>query len=233
MIRLDSVSKVFPSSHGDVRALDGLSLDVAQGEFVAIRGPSGCGKSTLLSLIGGLALPTSGTVTVADGCVSAMSASERARFRAENLGFVFQLFHLLPYLTVWENVMVAASPGSRGEAESRATEMLEQFGLIDRVTHLPGQLSVGQRQRVAVARALLNRPRLLLADEPTGNLDPANANALLDIISRYHEQGGTILLVTHESVATDRAERLVHMDRGNVVKASQTAGESPPAGNYG
>lgn len=128
------------------------------------------------------------------------------------------MFHLLPYLTVWENVMVAAQPGTRSEAESRATEMLEQFGMIDRVTHLPSQLSVGQRQRVAVARALLNRPRLLLADEPTGNLDPDNANSLLDILSEYHRDGGTILLVTHDARAGDRANRVVHMDSGKIAE---------------
>ena len=145
-----------------------------------------------------------------------MSAAERAAFRADHLGFVFQLFHLLPYLTVLDNVLVAATPPTRATARQRGAELLERFGLGDRLSHRPGQLSVGQRQRVAMARALLNRPRLLLADEPTGNLDPANAAALLDLLSEYQREGGTVLMVTHEAYAAERAQRTVTMNEGRI-----------------
>jgi ABC-type lipoprotein export system ATPase subunit len=218
MINLESVTKEFQTSEGIVRALNELSLVVEDGEFVAVRGASGCGKSTLLSLVGGLALPTKGRVSVAGKDLSTLSAGQRAEFRSQNIGFVFQLFHLLPYLNVLDNVLVAATPESRSDAADRAREMLERFNLSDRLFHRPGQLSVGQRQRVAMARALLNRPRLLLADEPTGNLDPENAAALLDIMSEYHTGGGTVLMVTHETQAADRAERLVELDQGAVSR---------------
>jgi putative ABC transport system ATP-binding protein len=216
MIDLQDVTKVFQTSRGEVRALDSLSLQVGEGEFVAIRGPSGCGKSTLLSLVGGLALPTSGRVTVADCEISATSSARRAAFRAEKVGFVFQLFHLLPYLSVLDNVLVAASGKDHSTAAERAKVLLERFNLHDRLSHRPGELSVGQRQRVAMARALLNQPQLLLADEPTGNLDPENAAGLLGLLSEYHAAGGTILLVTHETYAAERAQRTVDMIHGRI-----------------
>jgi putative ABC transport system ATP-binding protein len=221
MISLERVTKEFPTARGAVRALDALTFQVEEGEFVAVRGPSGCGKSTLLSLVGGLAVATQGRVIVAGHDLAALSAGQRAAFRAQQIGFVFQLFHLLPYLTVLDNVLVAATARTRAEAADRARELLERFKLSDRLTHRPGQLSVGQRQRVAMARALLNRPQLLLADEPTGNLDPDNAAALLDIMSEYHQAGGTILMVTHELQATDRAQRVVEMDGGAICSSRQ------------
>ncbi len=216
MIRLENVTKVFQASGGEVRALEDMTLSVDEGEFTAICGPSGCGKSTLLSLVGGLALPTSGRVLVCDQDLSAMPAGARAEFRSQNIGFVFQLFHLLPYLNVLDNVLTAANHNARETAVERAAELLERFSLSDRLTHRPGQLSVGQRQRVAMARALLNRPRLLLADEPTGNLDPENAAALLDLMSEYNDHGGTVLMVTHESDAGDRARRVVQMSHAEL-----------------
>lgn len=220
MIQLEGISKVFPTRNGAVRALDDLTLAIDEGEFVAMRGPSGCGKSTLLSLVGGLALPTAGRVTVAGDEVSAMSSAERARFRMENVGFVFQMFHLLPYLNVLDNVLVAAHARSRRAAAHYAKDLLAQFNLEDRASHRPGQLSVGQRQRVAMARALLNRPKLLLADEPTGNLDPSNAASLLDTLSGFHANGGTILLVTHDSDAANRSQRVVELERGRIQTGS-------------
>jgi putative ABC transport system ATP-binding protein len=220
MIDLERVTKEFSTTDGAVRALHALTFHVDDGEFVAVRGPSGCGKSTLLSLVGGLAVATEGRVTVAGRDLAAMTAAERAEFRAQHVGFVFQLFHLLPYLSVLDNVVVAATPQSRGEAAERAREMLGRFNLSDRLSHRPGQLSVGQRQRVAMARALLNRPQLLLADEPTGNLDPENAAAVLDIMTEFHHAGGTILMVTHEVHATQRAQRVVEMEQGAVPSAA-------------
>ena len=197
MIELADVSKVYESAEGEVCALDHLSLKIDAGEFVAVRGPSGCGKSTLLAMVGRLAEPTSGQVIVDGKTVSKMSPAELAEFRADTIGFVFQMFHLLPYLSVVENVLVAAPSGKGETLRPRAMELLETFGLGKRKTHLPSQLSIGERQRVAMARALLNEPKLLLADEPTGNLDEKNAVALMNWLAEYHAAGGTILLVTH------------------------------------
>lgn len=216
MIEVSGVLKIFPTPRGDVHALAGIDLHVAAGEFVAIRGPSGCGKSTLLSLIGGLALPTDGKVRVNGQEVSSLNSSERAAFRTRTLGFVFQLFHLLPYLNVVDNVLVASARGQT-DIRSRAETLLEKLDLIDRQYHRPGQLSVGQRQRVAMARALINEPKLLLADEPTGNLDPKNAAVLLDALEQFQADGGTVLLVTHDDKAAACAQRLVTMEQGRVV----------------
>jgi ABC-type lipoprotein export system ATPase subunit len=227
MIQIRHVSKVFRTSRGDVRALDDVSLEIPVGQFVAVRGRSGCGKSTLLSLIGGLAVPTTGEVQVAGQLVSSMNSAQRAEFRSRNLGFVFQMFHLLPYLNVLDNVLVGAPPGDADAVRERATELLERFGLEPRLTHRPSQLSAGERQRVAMARALLNRPPLLLADEPTGNLDPESAHALLDLLAEYHGDGGTILLVTHDDRAAERAERTVAMGAGRIQ--SDPSPDQPPA----
>lgn len=217
MIRLDGVSKVYRASHGEVRAVDDLSLTIESGEFVALKGHSGSGKSTLLSLIGGLALPSSGDLQVIGQALPKLSSAVRARFREENIGFVFQMFHLLPYLNVLDNVVLAASNGDRSASVSYAQELLDRFGMNDRITHRPAQLSAGERQRVAMARALLNRPKLLLADEPTGNLDEANAAALLDFLGEFHTEGGTIVLATHDEAAAARAGRTVELSSGKIV----------------
>ncbi len=225
MIVFEDVAKVYQTRHGSVRALDGVSLHVPTGKYVAVRGPSGCGKSTLLSLTGGLALPTSGRITVADTEVSSLSSAARAKFRARHLGYVFQMFHLLPYLNVLDNVLVAADNASDTAARQRANELLAEFGLQPRRDHRPTQLSAGERQRVAMARALLNRPSVLLADEPTGNLDPGNAAAVLDALDQFHRGGGTIILVTHEESAASRADYTLCLDAGKLLAApaSQTA----------
>jgi putative ABC transport system ATP-binding protein len=219
MIELRSVSQVYPSAHGEVRALDGVSLEIARGEFVAIRGPSGSGKTTLLLVVGGLTLSTEGEAIVAGRSLKALSRAERAKFRAAEIGFVFQTFHLLPYLTVVDNVLTAAPDAGRREAVERADNLLERFGLAHRRKHRPGQLSAGERQRVALARALLNEPRIILADEPTGNLDAENGRIVLDLLAEYNRDGGTVLLVTHEELAASRAGRTVLMDRGRIASA--------------
>jgi ABC-type lipoprotein export system ATPase subunit len=216
LIQFEQVSKIYPSPKGPVHALDGVSLGVEPGEFVAVRGPSGCGKSTLLTLAGGLSTPTSGKVYVAGQDLAAMTGLARARFRAETIGFVFQMFHLLPYLNVLQNVLVAALPGRDAEARSRARELLERFQLSHRLSHRPAELSTGERQRVAIARALLNRPKLVLADEPTGNLDPQNATTVLDLLADFHRQGGTVLLVTHEELASGYAQRTIALREGRL-----------------
>ncbi|MCA9155824.1 MAG: ABC transporter ATP-binding protein [Planctomycetales bacterium] len=218
MIELRDVTKTYPSEQGEVRALDGLSLSVDAGEFVAVRGPSGSGKSTLLSLIGGLTLPTSGQVIVAGQPVSSLGSSQRAKFRETHIGFVFQMFHLLPYLSIVDNILLAASHADDAVRE-RADRLIERFGLNDRRSHRPSQLSAGERQRVAMARALLNQPRLLLADEPTGNLDPENAGTLLDMLREFHSAGGTVLLVTHDNFAADQSQRIVRLRQGKLDEA--------------
>jgi putative ABC transport system ATP-binding protein len=219
MIHLEEVTKVYQTAQGPVRALAGVSLDVAAGEFVAVRGPSGCGKSTLLTVVGALGTPTSGRVAVADEDLAALTPAARARFRARKVGFVFQTFHLLPYLTVLENVTAAALPGQSADARRRAGGLLEEFQLGHRLGHRPGQLSTGECQRVAIARAMINQPQLILADEPTGNLDPDNATGVLDLLARLNREGTTILLVTHESLAADYAQRTIQLREGRIAAA--------------
>jgi putative ABC transport system ATP-binding protein len=216
MIHLENVEKVYRTANGPVRALAGVSLEVQPGEFVVVRGPSGCGKSTLLNVVGGLASATAGRVQVAGEDLGAMSAAGRAAFRSRRLGFVFQTFHLLPYLTVVENVALAAGPGSEAEVGRRAEELLIEFNLGHRLRHRPAELSAGESQRAAIARALLNRPSLILADEPTGNLDPENAAIVFNLLGDFNRQGGTVLLVTHQQVEAIPHCRQVSMRNGSI-----------------
>lgn len=222
MIEFDGVSKIYPTRHGDVHALADVSLTIEQGQYVAMCGPSGCGKSTLLSLTGGLALPTQGTVTVDGFPVSHATSAQRAQFRSTHVGYVFQMFHLLPFLNIFDNVLVAAVDAAQQDVRSRAEQLLEQLGLQQRRYHRPAQLSAGERQRVALARALLNQPRILLADEPTGNLDPRNAESVLNQIGTFHQQGGTVLLVTHEQQAAARAQTTIFLERGRLIESVST-----------
>ena len=219
MIQFEHVHKTYRRATSEVAAISDLSFSVDEGEFIAVRGPSGCGKSTLLSLAGGLVLPTQGRILIDGQPVSEMTAAQRSSFRGEKIGFVFQMFHLLPYLTIIENVVVAGSEVASAAVGERAETLLSDFGLTDRLTHRPGELSAGERQRVALARALLNRPRLLLADEPTGNLDPENASGVLELLAQFHKQGGTILLVTHDDRAAAYADRSLALDQGRLVES--------------
>ena len=222
MVDLENVTKVYAGPKGAVRALDGVSLRVAAGEFVAIQGPSGSGKSTLLLTIGAMVRPTSGSVVVDGTDVYALPPGARARFRAEHIGFVFQMFHLVPYLTVLENVLLptlARPSGHPGHAEASA--LLERFGLSHRTDHRPSELSIGERQRAAMARALLNRPTLILADEPTGNLDPDNATAVMNYLTEFHAAGGTVVVVTHEALAAEYAQRTIRIREGRIEEANQ------------
>lgn len=216
MIQLEAVSKTYRTRRGHVRALDGVSLSVGEGEFLIVRGPSGSGKSTLLLTIAGMTRPTQGKVTVIGKDLYSLSAQERARFRAENVGFVFQLFHLLPYLTAAENVLVPALTGGGRAGKQDAFELLSRLGLSERHHHKPAELSTGERQRAALARALLNRPRLLLADEPLGNLDPDSAAEAMSHFAGYHRSGGTVVLVTHGQAAEKYADRMVTLRGGRI-----------------
>ncbi len=217
MLKIEEVTKTYHTKKGDVSAVRAISLAVETGEAVAIRGPSGCGKTTLLLMAGALLRPTSGRVQVAGKDPYELSANERSKFRAEHIGFVFQQFHLVPYLNVLQNVLTANVPTCRPQAEQRAVALVDQFGLGDRAHHVPAELSVGEKQRVALARALFNQPRLLLADEPTGNLDPENATVVLDALRSFAADGGAVLMVTHDPIAAERATREVQLDCGQLV----------------
>ena len=223
MIRLQDVGKVYRTTDGPVYALQEVTLDVTAGEFVTVRGPSGSGKSTLLTMIGGLNTPTSGKVIVAGEDLQAISGRERAKFRSRNIGFVFQMFHLVPYLTVLENVLVPLPHGNRFDGRQRALELLKKVQMSDRLQHRPEQLSTGERQRVAIARAWINEPQILLADEPTGNLDPGNASAVLDLLAEFHGVGGTVLLVTHDELAARHAGRTVFLRNGRIASQRDLA----------
>lgn len=218
MFALEGVSKRYIVERRQVLALDGLDLQVARGEFVAVVGRSGSGKSTLLMLLGGLVRPSAGRVLLEGTDFYALEAKARARLRATRLGFVFQTFHLVPYLTAMQNVLLptlsGVQPHSRHE---RARKLLADFGLEGRSGHLPPQLSVGERQRVALARALLLEPEVLLADEPTGNLDPDSAQQVMESLSNFRGAGGTVVLVTHDSAMTRYATRTVRLAAGRLA----------------
>lgn len=212
MVDATDVCKDYRRGATTVAALSGVSFSAQGGEFVVVRGPSGCGKSTLLMALGGMLRPTRGSVNVNGTDVYGASSAERAAFRAENIGFVFQMFHLVPYLSVLDNVLLA----SRGMQRARAVELVESVGLNDRLAHRPSELSAGERQRAAIARAIVNEPPLLLADEPTGSLDPDNEAAVLDILASYHAGGGTVVLVTHGDAARDYCDRDIRMTAGRI-----------------
>jgi len=217
-VELVGVGRRYEAPGGTVTALDGVTLSIHPGESVAVTGPSGCGKSTLLGLIAGLDVPTTGTVTIGDRVISSMDAEERARARRHDLGLVFQSDNLLPYLTATENVSAQIALDDREGAYARSVEMLVASGLADEVDALPDQLSGGQRQRVAVARALAHRPKRIVADEPTGSLDPQNAAILVDLLlSAQRASGATLVLVTHEASVADRMQRVVSLRDGRLT----------------
>lgn len=217
LVEIQDAEKSYHKAGGSVRAVDGLSLSMDSGDFLAVQGPSGCGKSTLLLLAGGLLAPDSGVVRVGGEEPYAMTADARSKFRAENIGFVFQQFHLVPYLTVLENVLAPAIATGAAGTEPRARELIGQLGLSHRLDHTPGELSSGERQRTALARALLNGPKVLLADEPTGNLDAGNADEVLRHLREFASSGGAVLLVTHDAQAAAAADKVIHLSEGRIV----------------
>ena len=221
MLEIQNISKRYPSPAGrrapPVMALDGVSLSLGPGEFTAIAGPSGSGKSTLLLAAGGLLAPTGGSVMFQGQDIYRLSPEARSRWRARQVGFVFQHFHLIPYLNVFDNVLAPALARSVPNVQQRATELLERFGLAARAAHVPAELSAGEQQRTALARALLHRPPLLLCDEPTGNLDQESADAVFQCLAEFHRDGGAVLLVTHHAGATALAQRTLHLKGGRFV----------------
>jgi len=219
-VTLRGVTKTYPSKSEDVTPLRALDLDVERGEFTALMGPSGSGKTTLLNLIAGIDRPTAGTVRVGDDEISAMTPRALARWRNRHMGFVFQQYNLVPVLTAAENVEMPLllMPLSRAERDAKVRTALEAVGLLDRADHPPRKLSGGQQQRVAIARALVTGPELVLADEPTGNLDETAAAAVLELLSTLHRRyGQTFLMVTHDPRAAAVAERVIHLDKGRVT----------------
>ena len=220
MIRLEHVSRRYPAqaqAKGDsIRALDDFSLHVETGEWVAVMGPSGSGKSTLVNLIGCLDRPSSGEIWLDNENVANISAGELNRVRAEKIGFVFQQFHLIPYLTALENVMLAQYFHSMTD-EQEALEALQRVGLKERAHHVPSQLSGGEQQRVCIARALINDPKIVLADEPTGNLDAVNEEIVLRLLNELHRQGRTIVMVTHDPVVARLADRRIELHHGKIA----------------
>jgi putative ABC transport system ATP-binding protein len=226
VIALEDVHKVYRSGSLQVAALRGVSLDIHPGEYVAVMGPSGSGKSTLMHILGCLDVPTSGSYHLAGEDVGTMSEDELAHVRNRRIGFVFQQFNLLASLTAWRNVELplAYAGVPRAQRRDRAVAALERVGLGDRVEHRPGELSGGQQQRVAVARALVTEPDLLLADEPTGNLDSASTTDMLALLRELHGTGRTVILITHEPDVARQAHRVVRIRDGQIIDDAVTGG---------
>ncbi len=218
-IQLSNVTKTFHAGDEQYEALKSVSLGIERGEFVAVMGPSGSGKSTLLSLIGGLGRATAGIVSIDDINLGSLGPNKLSDFRREYLGFVFQSFYLVPYLTAAENVMLplAVQPGVNGTARSLALEALTRVGLDAKSGRLPSQLSGGEQERVAIARAIVNRPAVILADEPTGNLDTKTGNKVLDMLEGFHAEGRTIVMVTHSEENAKKAGRVIEIRDGQVL----------------
>ncbi|HEX8851931.1 MAG TPA: ABC transporter ATP-binding protein [Pyrinomonadaceae bacterium] len=224
LIHLDNVKKVFFTDEVETHALSGTFLDIKTGEYVSITGPSGCGKSTLLSILGLLDSPTEGKYFLNGKPVSDLSLSERAQIRNREVGFIFQSFNLIGDLTVYENVELPLTYRgmSSSERKKRVGEALEKVGMAHRAKHLPSQLSGGQQQRVAVARAVAGQPLILLADEPTGNLDSTNGEAVMELLRDLHRVGATICMVTHDPRYARYADRAIHLFDGRVVKEEES-----------
>ena len=219
IVEAREVSKVFPMAAGPVAALREVSIAISPGEYIGVVGPSGCGKSTLLHVLGVVDVPSSGQVFFREREIGSLSDAERSRLRLREIGFVFQRFFLLPMLTAWENVELPQAEAGVGRAErrERTRELLEYIGLAGRADHRPSELSGGEMQRVAIARALANGPAILLADEPTGELDAATGREILDLFRRLHRDGTTLLVVTHDERLAAEAGRVVHMLDGRIA----------------
>jgi putative ABC transport system ATP-binding protein len=225
LIRLDAVTKVFLTDEVETHALSGIHLDIRDGEYISIAGPSGCGKSTLLSILGLLDTPSNGSYALKGTEVANLSFADRARIRNREIGFIFQSFNLIGDLTVFENVELPLTYRGMGAGDRKTlvTQALDRVGMAHRAKHLPSQLSGGQQQRVAVARALAGKPAILLADEPTGNLDSRNGEAVMNLLKELHAGGATICMVTHDERFAQHADRTVHLFDGRVVEDSRIA----------
>ncbi len=215
MIDIQNLSIVYPPN---VTALDSISLHISKGKFIALQGPSGSGKTTLLSALSGLITPTEGSIKICGTDISSLSPAQRTQFRADTIGMIFQDFHLIPYLNILENITLPSIAKNlpMSEYEEKATELIDQLELSHRIHHHPGQLSSGECQRVAFARAIISQPPLLLADEPTGNLDNQNTAIILKHLRRYTDQGNTVIMVTHSDSAAQQADHIYTLKNGKL-----------------
>ena len=225
ILTLTEISKIY----GDLKALDKINLTVEEGEWLSIMGPSGSGKTTLMNISGCMDKPSLGKIDLAGQDISKLSSKELTIVRRDMIGLVFQQFHLVNYLTALENVMMAQYYHSLPD-EKEALEALESVGLKERAKHLPNQLSGGEQQRVCIARALINHPKLLLADEPTGNLDEKNEKLVMEIFEKLHNAGSTIIVVTHDPEVADQAERMVVLEHGKIARIEKMSRVRPPRG---
>ena len=223
MIAVSDVTKSYIIGGNQINALHGVSLEISEGDFMAVTGPSGSGKSTLLYTLGGLLTPNTGRVLINESDIYSLNQRMRAKFRRDNVGFIFQTFELLPYLTALENVMLPLSIDgvNGGEQEDRAYDSLEKVGLDERADHKPTELSGGEQQRVAVARGLVNEPKILLADEPTGNLDQKTGDGIMGLLSDLNEEGQTIVFVTHDQSRTVIANKVIDMIDGGIMTVNR------------
>lgn len=219
MLRMQNVTKTYPLRRQTIVALEDATIDIPEGDFVSLVGPSGSGKSTLLVMLGGMLSPTSGQVLLDGQSMYDLDADGRARLRKASIGFVFQSFNLVPYLTAQENVQIPLYLAGQipAEQQARAADLLGRVGLGDRLDHKPTELSVGQQQRVALARMLANDPAVILADEPTGNLDPETSEQILGFFEEFNREGRTIVMVTHNPEAAERAKRVLKLREGKIV----------------
>ncbi len=233
-MELKSISRRYGRGETRVEAVAGVDLRVGQGDFLSVMGPSGSGKSTILSILGGLNTPTSGSYTVDGMKIYNLTGEQRADFRREYLGFIFQNFHLLPYLSLAENASLplAIQRLSRKEKQEMALEALDRVGLADKAARLPGQISGGEQERTAIARAVVNEPQILLADEPTGNLDSRTSAEIMDLLGRLNGQGMTIVMVTHSREAAARADSVVEVRDGRIVGSGRKARFRPAEEDY-
>ena len=222
VIEADDVWKVYKRGKTDVEALRGVSFRVREGEIVAIMGPSGCGKTTLLNMVGGLDTPTKGSIRVNEIELSSLGESKLTKFRRENIGFVFQFYNLLPNLTALENVQLPliAQGMSKKERLEKATEFLQAVGLSERLYHKPGELSGGEQQRVAIARAIAVQPSIILADEPTGDLDSKTGEEIMELLRQINDQGQTVIVVTHDDMIAKTTDRIIQLRDGEIIKNS-------------
>jgi putative ABC transport system ATP-binding protein len=225
LIKMEGVKKVFYTDEVETHALSEIHLEIQRGQYISISGPSGCGKSTLLSILGLLDSPTGGTYELNGKAVANLTAAERTRIRNREIGFIFQAFNLIGDLTVYENVELPLTYRGTGTAERKqmVEKALQRVGMAHRMRHYPSQLSGGQQQRVAVARALVGEPSILMADEPTGNLDSKNGEAVMELLRDLHRNGATICMVTHDERYASFAERTIHLFDGRIVKESKEA----------
>lgn len=217
MINIQQITKIYHSKKGDVIALNEVDLHIPENKFVLIKGPSGCGKSTLLFTMGGMLKPSSGKIEVLGKAPYLLSEKERTLFLSTQLGFVFQSYHLVPYLNALENILLSKKAGNKTVNTRQAKKLAEELNINDRLKHYPAELSIGEKQRVALARALIIQPQLILADEPTGNLDPENTREVLNHLDEFHKNGGSAIMVSHGNEADDLADITISMKKGKII----------------